>query len=180
MNDELIFSDNDSVFITLVSKVKPWVKWFLISLNILIYGTVITVLASLSEEEVMSAVFPSMMFSAAMFWYVTRPTLWNALGRESIVITRDSLSYYRDFGLFKTNVQNVSIQNGLSAHIEERFTYEDKPYVIITFWEVMEQDELREIVTTAIKTPKVNFKKITDLLDELFKEDESPYEFSVN
>lgn len=180
MNDNLIFSDGNTVYITLESKIRTWVKVLLIVLNIGLYCIPIFLLWLSSETKDGSLVFAALAMSGVLFYYLTRPTLWNVFGRESIIITTENLSYYRDFGFYKSQIRNINIAHGLAAYIENELAYEDEPYIVITFCEYLPDGEYREILTTGIKTQEENYNKIVQLLDELFEIPENIYEFSAN
>lgn len=180
MNEELIFSDGKTVYVTLESKIRPWVKWLLIALNLALYSIPILLLVSTPKEEVGKSIFAVFAMSAAFFWFLTRPTLWNIFGRECMVITKDNFSYYRDFGFYKTPVINTKIDYGIAAYIENELAYENEPYVVITFYEYLPNEEYKEILTTSIKTPEKNYETIWKLLEEAFETPINPYQFSAN
>ncbi|RYM35874.1 hypothetical protein ERX46_02450 [Brumimicrobium glaciale] len=180
MNDKLIFSDGKTLYVTLESKVRNWVKWFLISINICLYSLPILLISITSKTNNPSVKIGAILFSVAIFWILTRPTLWNIFGRESVIITKENLSYYRDFGLYKTTIQNTKIKYGISVFIENELAYEDEPYIVITFCELSLDDEYNEILTTSIKTPEENFEVIKEHLNEIFEISQNNYEFSPN
>lgn len=176
MNDKLIFSDGSTLYITLESKVRTWVKFLLIAVNIGLYCLPILLLLNIQEKAVLAV--PIM--SIAFFLMVTKPTLWNLFGRECMVITKENFSYYRDFGLYKTPIKNTVIDHGLMVYPQNELVYEDEPYIIITFCEYLPNGESREILTTSIKTPEKNYKTIQKLLDGIFYKPEDSYQFSLN
>lgn len=180
MNDKLIFSDGGTLYITLESKVKLWVKVLLIIINVGLYCLPILLIATSDTNEIGKAVFSALLMSTAFFFFVTRPTLWNIFGRECMVITPDNFSYYRDYGLYKTQINNVKIEYGIASHVENELAYEDEPYVVISFYEYLPNEEYREILTTSIKTQEKNYLTIQELLDEIFETPETPYQFSMN
>jgi hypothetical protein len=180
MNDKLIFSDGSTLYITLESKVQKWVRGLLIMVNIVLFCIPILLLATASKEEIGKVFFGVLAMSSAFIFFVTIPTLWNIFGRECMVITTDNFSYYRDFGIYKTQVKNIPIANGLAAYIQNELVYADEPYVVITFCEYLPNEEYREILTTSIKTPEKNYKAIQEYLNEIFKLPENPYRFSLN
>lgn len=180
MNDKLIFSDGSTLYITLESEVRQWVKVLLIIVNIGLYCLPVLLIAATDTKEIGKVIFGALAMSTAFFFFVTRPTLWNIFGRECMVITSDNFSYYRDYGLYKTPIKNVKIEYGIASYVENELAYEDEPYVVISFYEYLPNEEYREILTTSIKTPEQNYKAIQELLDEVFETPENPYQFSLN
>lgn len=168
MNDKLIFSDGNTLWITLESKVRNWVKILLIVINICLYCVPILLLASSWAKEGPKLIFAAMAMSGMFFYVVTRSTLWNIFGRESIVITSSQFSFYRDFGLYRTPLKTIDLNYGLSAYTQNELTYMDEPYVVITFCELLPNEENRVILTTGIKTPEKNYILIQEHLDEIF------------
>jgi hypothetical protein len=168
MNDKLIFSDGSTLYITLESKVRIWVRILLIMLNVGLFCFPILLLVTTSKEELGKSLFGALGMSTMLFLFVTKPTLWNIFGRECMVITRDNFSYYRDFGFYRTPIKNISIENGLAVFIQNELAYTGEPYIVITFCEYLPNEEYKEILTTTIKTPEKNYKIIQNLLDEIF------------
>ena len=180
MNDQLIFSDGKTLYITLESNIKTWVKVLLILVNVVLYSLPIVLLSFFSADESKEAYLGMIIFAGAIFFFVTRPTLWNIFGRERIVITKYQLSYSRDYGLYKTPVNNVKLEHGLVAYVEDELTYTDDPYVVMSFCEYLPNDDYRLIITTGIKTPEENYKTILKELNEIFEIPEQHIPFSLN
>ena len=181
MNDKLIFCDGTTLYITLESKIKSWVKWILIVLNILLYAIALFLFSMTFIEKDPSYLFAFLTFSGAVFWFVTRSTLWNIFGRESLVITTENLSFQNDYGWYKTKREVKAIEKGLIVFTNRQFAYEDDPYVSVSFFEILNEDEAKEIYSTGIKTDERNFKLIHDGLNELFDRPYTPHDwFSMN
>lgn len=180
MNDQLIFSDGGTLYISLESKIRTWVKVLLILVNVVLYSLPIIILTYVPSKETGSSIFVVVAMSTVFFFIATRPTIWNIFGRECMVITIDKFSFYRDFGLYKTPVQNIEIECGLTTYAEQVLAYESESYVIITFCENLPNEEHREILTTSIKTPVKNYKIIQNLLNEIFEKPEDSYSYLMN
>ena len=184
MNDKLIFTDGHTLYITLESKIRNWVKWGLIALNLVLYAVPVILLISAEKEEFGRLFFGASAMATAFYFVITRPTLWNVFGRECMIITKDNFSYYRDFGLYKTPVQNIVIERGIAVFYDNVFVFENETYVLIHFFEYLPNEEYREILSTSIKTPEKNYEKIVEYLEELFNDpedvEEQPFGFSLN
>lgn len=178
MNDNLIFCDGQTVYITLESKIKDWVKWFLLVTNIVVYSFLIIVFALFSGDDVSAIILPIVLFFTIIFLSLTRITLWNIYGRECMMISKSNFSFYRDFGLYKTQIQHIPLQYGLAVVNQQALVYDEEAYVIIGFYECKPDKIFHEIMTTSIKTQKSNLATIHALLDELYERPQSTYEYT--
>lgn len=120
------------------------------------------------------------MICGAVFFVLTRPTLWNVFGKECIIMTTDEFSFYRDYGLYKTQMENKKIRLGILATIEQQMVWNEEPHVIMLFYNQLSEDDFEELMITSIKTPEKNFDLICELIKELFDNYQHPYSHSLN
>jgi hypothetical protein len=177
MNDNLIFFDGNVLYITLESKVKNWVKWLLIFVNIAIYSFILYVFTFMPNKAEGSFILPLLIVYGVIYLTLTRMTLWNIYGRECMMISKDNFSYYRDFGLYRTPLVHKELAQGLAVFDQQVIAYEKETHVIISFYECLPNKQFQEIITTSIKTQVQNLHKIHSLLNEMYDRPKSTYEF---
>ena len=174
MNDQLIFSDGRTVYITLESKVRPVIKWILIGLNIAFYSGILALFVFLPSEELIKAIIPMTLLTGVVFYKLTRSMLWNVFGKERIQITKETFSYQQDFGFYKTALVTGPIEYGITIAPEETLVYQDEKYLTLHFYTYDEHEVPSLMYISGIKTPAKNYKLIIDLLNDLYGVQEEP------
>ena len=174
MNDQLIFSDGRTVYITLESKVRTVIKWILIGLNIVFYSGIIALFVFLPSEDLIKAIIPMSLLTGVVFYKLTRSMLWNVFGKERIQITQETFSYHQDFGFYKMALVSGPIEHGLSIVPEETLVYEDEKYLTLHFYTYDEHEVPSLMYISGIKTPDNNYKLIIDLLNDLYGVQKEP------
>ena len=181
MNKQSIFLDRNGVNVILKSEVKPWVKSVLISLNLLMYSGLI-LLAIFGSKEAIGGV---LIGSLIMFFTLSRFTLWNVYGEETLIINKKSLSYSKEFKLFQTPLKSIMLNNGIHIEISDTFNVESESSAILYFYTNDDFDVLSEIYRTGIKMEYSSIIYLKHLVDELFdnseiNEEESGFEIFYN
>lgn len=174
MNDQLIFSDGRSIYITLESKVRPFIKWLLIGLNVIFFAGILSLFIFLEPEALIKAIIPMSIFTGFVFYKLTRSMLWNVFGKERMIITKEEFSYQQDFGFYKTALVTIPIEHGIAISAEETLVYRDEKYVTLHFYSYDEHEIPSLMYISGIKTPAKNYKLITALMDEVFGVDQEP------
>jgi hypothetical protein len=174
MNDQLIFSDGRTIYITLESKVRPVIKWLLIVLNIVYYSGILALFIFLEPADLMKALVPMLVCTGFVFYKLTRSMLWNVFGKERIQITKEVFSYQQDFGFYSTPLVTVPIEYGIATSAEETLVYQNEKYITLHFYNYDEHEIPSLMYISGIKTPAKNYKVIMQLMDELFGVDQQP------
>lgn len=169
MNKQTIHSDDLNVYVTYESSVKKWVKYLLLFLNILIYGGLILIVANIPDSEMKFFALPVLGFAALIFFTLTWSTVWNAYGKEILIINTKSFSYQKVYGLITTNLKTFRTDDGISMNFNKELTYTKEQYGTIVFFKYNAANLPETMYQTSIKTSYSNYKELIECLNDFFR-----------
>lgn len=163
-----INNDGINVYVTFFVNSHPAGK-ILISIFVLILiGLLIYLPTTITNEELRDFIFPFLVFGILVFVFPVRYLLWNLFGKENIIINTKSLSYNKDFGLYKTNLKTLK-HNRLATGFEWIRTFENIEYGNIVFEKFNEENDLPEsLYTTSVALDKESIKQIDEEISKLY------------
>ncbi len=92
--------------------------------------------------------------------------LWNLFGKENLIINTKSLSYYRDYGVYRTNLKTLKHKR-LATGFEWARTFDNIEYGNLIFEKYNDENDLPEhLYTTSII---LNFESIEKINKEISK-----------
>ncbi len=172
MIDQTIFCDGINVHATFRSRVNKRVKFALVAANVLLYGLLIWGISQIPANELNTFIFVIFGLPFLLFFTVTRYTLWNLFGTETIIINTKSFSYKHDFGWFGLPLKTYPTSNGIRYGIQDDFMENGKLYVSIYFEFYDENNLPQKLYTTALRTEITSFHKICDFIDDIYRQEE--------
>jgi len=90
-------------------------------------------------------------------------------GKEYIIINTKSLSYYRDYGIYKTNLKTLR-NNKLGTGFEWSRTFDNIEYGNLMFEKYNDENDLPEhLYTTSVVLKFENIEKIDKEISKLYK-----------
>ncbi len=102
-----------------------------------------------------------------------RFVFWNVFGKESITVTRKSISYFRHYGLFRTPARVIPFSL-LATEIEVVREDGPKEFGILNFYDRIETNlQLKQIFSTAVYLPVEQLREFEDRLIHLFQHRET-------
>ena len=181
-SSNLIFSDGTCVYATFESDLKPISKWMLLLLNVVAYSGLIISFSLMTASDRITFLFPTLIMIGLLLATLTKTTLWNIYGRESIIISTKSVSYYRDYGWFTSQKKTEEFQIKLLLHFKEEGVKDQESMGLLHIVTHDEQDFPITIFESNIKTEKAQFSKLCKLVKQLFTVDENKaiMKFSLN
>lgn len=125
-------------------------------------------LSSLDEKELISAFIPILIVSALIIYFPVRYLLWNLFGKETLIISRKTVSFNYDYGFYSSNLKTIPFQN-LATKIEiikEIDHVKLGKLILINYNEATDLPEL--LHETTILIPIEKLEEIDRFISELF------------
>ena len=165
-NSFKIENNGINVFITLVVKSHSIGK-LLTSLAVLaIIGFYIYIASTITKEEISTYIFPLLIGGIVILVLPVRYLLWNLFGQENIIVNTKSISYYRNYGIYSTNLK-TKIHDRLTIGFEWTRTFDEIKYGNLIFEKTNEENDLPEhLYTTSVE---LTFENLTQIQDEIIK-----------
>ncbi|GGF22063.1 hypothetical protein [Flavobacterium limi] len=136
---------------------------------IIFLGVLSLVLSTLEKDEIASAIIPVLIISAIIIIFPLRYLIWNIYGKEVLIVNSKSISYYYDYGFFKTNFKTILFTR-LGTQIEFVREYDGIENGRLIFYNYREIDDLpEEIHRTSILIDIVTLEVINCEITELFE-----------
>jgi len=165
-NEYEINSDGMNIYLTLFVKSHPIGK---ILLSIFILALIILLIyisSTLSLKDEPESVLGVFIFGIFIFFIPFHYLLWNLYGKEYLIINTKSLSYNRDYGIYKTNLK-TKYHKRLGLGFELIRTFENVEYGNLIFNTYNKESDLPELVySTSIN---LELKKINEIENEIEK-----------
>ncbi|MGJ5643412.1 hypothetical protein [Formosa sp. S-31] len=172
-NEYEINSDGINIYLTLFVKSHPIAKTLLSIIVLTLIVFLIYIASTLSIKDEPKSVFGIIIFGIFIFFIPFRYLLWNLFGKENLIINTKSLSYNRDFGIYKTNLK-TEYHERLSLGFEHTRTFENIEYGNLIFNTYNEKSDLPELLySTSIN---LDLKKINEIENEI----EKLYDIGIN
>lgn len=164
-----IHNDGINVYVTFFVNSHPTGKVLLTIFVILLIGTLIYLPIELPKEEVLHFIFPFLIFGIIVFVFPVRYLLWNLFGKENLIINTKSLSYYRDYGIYRTNLKTLK-HGRLGTGFEWSRTFENIEYGNLVFQKYNDENDLPEhLYTTSVVLNYDNIERIDKEISKLYE-----------
>jgi hypothetical protein len=166
MNNFEIKNDGINVYVTFFVNSHPVGKILLTIFVVFLIGLLFYLPSTFSKEEISDYIFPFIIFGIIVFVFPFRYLLWNLFGKENLIISTKSLSYYRDYGVYRTNLKTLN-HNRLGTGFECSRTYDNVKYGNLVFEKYNDETDVPEhLYTTSVV---LNFESIEKIDKEISK-----------
>lgn len=165
-NNYEISNDGINVYITLFVNSHFIGKTILTVFVLFLIGILCYLPFTVSEENISDSIFPFLIFGILVFVFPVRYLLWNLFGKENLIINTKSISYSRDFGIYKTNLKTLNYKR-LGTGFENTRTFENIKYGNLVFVKYNDENDLPEqIYSTSVV---LNFESLEKIDQEISK-----------
>lgn len=165
-NEFEINSDGINIYLTLFVKSHPIAKILLSIIVLALIALLIYIASTLSIENDPKAALGIVIFGAFIFVVPFRYLLWNLFGKEHLVINTKTLSYNRDYGIFRTNPK-TKYHKRLGLAFEHIRTFENIEYGNLIFNTYNKESDLPELLYSTSINLELN--KINEIETEIEK-----------
>jgi len=177
-------TDGTNVYATLYVKARRPGLIILTVINLLLISLVIFFASTVQLDQNPSVIFPLIIFGLLIIVFPLRYLLWNSYGKEQLIITKKSLSFSYDYGLFQTNLKTFE-HNRLGLAFEEVRKSDCQSIGRLMFIRYDEKTDLPEtIYQTTILLSMEHLEEIEvaigDLYQQQLNEEFSFYPTSLN
>ncbi len=132
-------------------------------------GVLILVVSTIEQEEIASVIIPIVIISAIIIFFPLRYLIWNIYGKEILIINAKSISYYYDYGFFRTNLKTILFTR-LGTQIEFVREYDGMENGRLILYNYREVDDLpEEIHRTSILIDLNLLVELDTEISELFE-----------
>ncbi len=165
-NEYEINNDGVNIYLTLFVKSHPIGKILLSIFTLTLIILLIYIASTSSIKDEPQSVFGIIIFGAFIFFVPFRYLLWNLFGKEHLIINTKTLSYNRDYGIYRTNLK-TKYHERLGLGIEHTRTFENIEYGNLIFNTYNKDSDLPELLySTSIN---LELKKINNIENEIEK-----------
>jgi len=165
-NDFEIKNDGINVYVTFYVNSHPVGKILLTCFVVFLIGLLFYLPFTISDENISDYIFPFLIFGIIIFVFPVRYLLWNLFGKENVIINTKSLSYNRDYGVYRTNLKTLNHKR-LGTGFEWTRTFDNIEYGNLVFEKYSDKNDLPEhIYTTSVV---LNFESIEKINKEISK-----------
>lgn len=144
----------------------------------------VLVISTIEKQYIASAVLPILIFSGFMIIFPVRYLIWNLYGKENLIVNTKSISYFYDYGFFKTNLKTIffyKLGTGFQFVRED----EEGEKGRLLFYNYNKESNLPELIhQTSVLLDLVDVSEIDLEIKSLFEKPENAdsnfYAFSEN
>ncbi len=131
------------------------------------FGLFIYLLINLDFKEMGKASIPIILIPSFILFFLSKYLLWNIYGREHLVVNSKTLTYFYDYGFFKTVPTTINYRRlGIGYRITDRF--EDENFGRMTFVNYNQDTNLPEgLHETSIEISETTVAEIERLLGKI-------------
>lgn len=161
--------DTINIYVNLKINSSKIGKFIVAAFLLIIFCVLVFLISTLEKDEVASAIFPIIIITAIIILFPLRYLIWNIYGQEVLIINTKSISYFYDYGIYKTNLKTINYSQ-LATEIEYVREFELIEVGRLIFYIYREIDNLpEEIHRTSVLIDTNKLKEIVEDIDNLFK-----------
>ncbi|WP_207534693.1 hypothetical protein [Desertivirga arenae] len=121
----------------------------------------------LDFREMGKASIPIILVPGAFLFFLSKYLLWNFYGQEYLVLNSKTITYYYDYGFFRTNPTTIHY-NRLGLRYSITDTFEDESFGRLSFINYNTETNLPEgIYETAVEISENHAAEIERLLEKI-------------
>jgi len=166
-NVSTVYSDGINIYIAAEIKSKVAGKLLLGSILIVTIAVFLYLLVSVDFKEMGKASIPIILIPCFFLYFLSKYLLWNIYGQEHIVVNSKTVTYYYNYGFFRTPLKTVFHNRlGISYRITDRF--EDENFGRMLFVNYNQDTNLPEALhETAVEINEKTATEIEKILEKL-------------
>jgi len=166
-NVSTVYSDGINIYIAAEIKSKVAGRLLLGLTLIIAIVLFIYLLISIDFKEMGKASIPIILIPSFFLYILSRYLLWNIYGQEHIVVNSKTVTYYYNYGFFRTPLKTVFHNRlGISYRITDRF--EDENFGRMIFVNYNQDTNLPEALhETAVEINEKTATEIERLLEKV-------------